>query len=426
MHPDEGDWDLLGSVGRVQAWVAGPGMGTGQDAAARLAAILRTDLPVLVDADGLTILSQHKGLLPRSGADADHAARRRAGPAARHRPGQRGGAAARARPPGGRRAGRHRPAEGLDHGHRAVGPGGSADEPVLVNPTGTPWLATAGSGDVLSGLAGALLAQGLTARPGGPGGRLPARPGRPASRGRPRPAEGPVGRLGPGRPRSGPPTWSGRCRPRSGACERHGPAGSRRPRRDHRQRRGAVRAGPRQPGDGRGEGRRVRPRHGPGRPGGAGRRGGLAGRRRPGRGGRAPAGGHHRAGAVPDGLRRSRRGDPARRRRHGRLGRVRREDRGRGRPGRRPGPAAPQGRHRAEPGRRHPGGLAGAGGGRAGRPGPRLGPGGGPVVALRLRRHPRAPVGRRPARHLRRRGRGSPRRPASRPRSGTSPTPPPR
>jgi NAD(P)H-hydrate repair Nnr-like enzyme with NAD(P)H-hydrate dehydratase domain len=39
--------------------------------------------------------------------------------------------------------------------------GGSGDEPVLVNPTGTPWLATAGSGDVLSGLAGALLAQGL-------------------------------------------------------------------------------------------------------------------------------------------------------------------------------------------------------------------------------------------------------------------------
>ena len=89
VHPDEGDWDLLGSVGRVQAWVAGPGMGTGQDAVARLAAVLGTDLPVLVDADGLTILSQVKGLLPRSGADADHAARRRAGPAARHRRGER-------------------------------------------------------------------------------------------------------------------------------------------------------------------------------------------------------------------------------------------------------------------------------------------------------------------------------------------------
>jgi NAD(P)H-hydrate repair Nnr-like enzyme with NAD(P)H-hydrate dehydratase domain len=34
-------------------------------------------------------------------------------------------------------------------------------DPVLVNTTGTSWLATAGSGDVLSGLAGALLAQGL-------------------------------------------------------------------------------------------------------------------------------------------------------------------------------------------------------------------------------------------------------------------------
>jgi NAD(P)H-hydrate repair Nnr-like enzyme with NAD(P)H-hydrate dehydratase domain len=33
---------------------------------------------------------------------------------------------------------------------------------VLVNSTGTSWLATAGTGDVLSGLAGSLLAQGLT------------------------------------------------------------------------------------------------------------------------------------------------------------------------------------------------------------------------------------------------------------------------
>ena len=30
VHPDEADWDLPGSVGRVQAWVAGPGMGTGE------------------------------------------------------------------------------------------------------------------------------------------------------------------------------------------------------------------------------------------------------------------------------------------------------------------------------------------------------------------------------------------------------------
>ena len=38
---------------------------------------------------------------------------------------------------------------------------------VFANTTGTPWLATAGSGDVLSGLAGALLAQGLLPRQAG-------------------------------------------------------------------------------------------------------------------------------------------------------------------------------------------------------------------------------------------------------------------
>ena len=36
--------------------------------------------------------------------------------------------------------------------------------PVRVNPTGTPWLATAGSGDVLSGITGSLLAAGLGPR----------------------------------------------------------------------------------------------------------------------------------------------------------------------------------------------------------------------------------------------------------------------
>jgi hydroxyethylthiazole kinase-like uncharacterized protein yjeF len=148
--------DLLGEVGRVQAWVAGPGMGTGRDAAARLAAVLGTDLPVLVDADGLTILSQQDGLLPRA---APTLITPHAGELARLL----------------RTDGAEVEARRLEHARRAadrlgvtvllkgsttvVAPPG--DEPVLVNPTGTPWLATAGSGDVLSGLAGALLAQGL-------------------------------------------------------------------------------------------------------------------------------------------------------------------------------------------------------------------------------------------------------------------------
>jgi ADP-dependent NAD(P)H-hydrate dehydratase / NAD(P)H-hydrate epimerase len=155
-HPDSGDWDLTGSVGRVQAWTAGPGMGTDPDATARLAAVLGTDVPVLVDADGLTILGQNRQLLPRAaptlitphagelsrliGADpADIEARR-----LEHA----------------RRAAEQLGVTVLLKGSTTViaQPG---DPTVLVNPTGTPWLATGGTGDVLSGLAGSLLAQGL-------------------------------------------------------------------------------------------------------------------------------------------------------------------------------------------------------------------------------------------------------------------------
>jgi ADP-dependent NAD(P)H-hydrate dehydratase / NAD(P)H-hydrate epimerase len=157
-YPDEGDWDLLGSVGRVQAWVAGPGMGTGRDAAARLAAVLGTDLPVLVDADGLTILSQAKGLLPRSKGVTlitPHA-----GELARLLGTDPGSVEAR-RLEHARRAAGQLGVTVLLKGSTTVIAPADASEPVLVNPTGTPWLATAGSGDVLSGLAGALLAQGL-------------------------------------------------------------------------------------------------------------------------------------------------------------------------------------------------------------------------------------------------------------------------
>jgi hydroxyethylthiazole kinase-like uncharacterized protein yjeF len=149
--------DFPGRVGRVQAWTAGPGMGTGPDAAARLRGVLRTSLPVLVDADGLTLLTQHPDLLPRPaptlltphagelgrllGADpADVAARRV----------EHARAAAR----------RYGATVLLKGSTTVIAPPADAD-PVYVNTTGTPWLATAGTGDVLSGLAGALLAQGL-------------------------------------------------------------------------------------------------------------------------------------------------------------------------------------------------------------------------------------------------------------------------
>jgi hydroxyethylthiazole kinase-like uncharacterized protein yjeF len=145
------------SVGRVQAWVAGPGMGTCDDAAERLAAVLRTGLPVLVDADALTLLSLRPQLLPRSaptlltphagelgrllGADPAEVERRRLEHA--------------------RAAARKFGACVLLKGSTTVIAQPGERDPVLVNTTGTAWLATAGTGDVLSGLAGALLAQGL-------------------------------------------------------------------------------------------------------------------------------------------------------------------------------------------------------------------------------------------------------------------------
>ena len=144
-------------VGRVQAWVAGPGMGLSEAAGERLAAVLRTSLPVLVDADGLSLLGRNRALLPRPaptlltphagelgrllGADPAEVAARRLQYA--------------------RRAATEFGACVLLKGSTTVIAPPDGLDPVLVNTTGTPWLATAGTGDVLSGLAGAMLAQGL-------------------------------------------------------------------------------------------------------------------------------------------------------------------------------------------------------------------------------------------------------------------------
>src|SRR6478609_7307765 len=50
-------------AGRAQAWVVGPGFGTGHAESATLRAVLTTDLPVIVDADALTILANHLDLV---------------------------------------------------------------------------------------------------------------------------------------------------------------------------------------------------------------------------------------------------------------------------------------------------------------------------------------------------------------------------
>ena len=151
---------FLESAGRVQAWTAGPGMGTGDDSAELLAAVLATDLPVLVDADGLTILAEYRDLLRRS---APTLITPHAGELSRLTGADRADIEA-GRLTHTRAAARSLGVTVLLKGSTTVicsPPDSPWSRPDRVNSTGTPWLATAGSGDVLSGLAGALLAQGL-------------------------------------------------------------------------------------------------------------------------------------------------------------------------------------------------------------------------------------------------------------------------
>lgn len=140
--------EVVHGRGRVQAWVVGPG--AGDDVGDQLAACLEDDVPLVVDAGALehlpaalpggSILTPHAGELARL-LDVDRA---------------------------------DVEADPLVHARRAAGrwdvtvllkgartlvvpPRGCA----AVNLTGTPWLGTAGAGDVLAGLVGSLLAGGL-------------------------------------------------------------------------------------------------------------------------------------------------------------------------------------------------------------------------------------------------------------------------
>jgi hydroxyethylthiazole kinase-like uncharacterized protein yjeF len=143
-----------GDAGRVQAWVVGPGMGTDDDARSVLAEVLATDLPVLVDADALTMAAQQPELVrDRSAATVLTPHDREFARFGVDVTPDRVGSA--------RRLAADLGAVVLLKGDATVvaAPDGTA----YVNGTGTPWLATAGTGDVLSGIGGALLATGLPA-----------------------------------------------------------------------------------------------------------------------------------------------------------------------------------------------------------------------------------------------------------------------
>jgi hydroxyethylthiazole kinase-like uncharacterized protein yjeF len=150
--------DTFPEAGRVQAWVVGPGIGTGEDAVTLLRQVLQAETPAVVDADALTVLAAHRDLLQE---------RRRLGRSTVLTPHEREFArvfpevALDDRLAAVRQAAAESGATVLLKGHRTLV--AQAGAPTVVNLTGSPWLATAGSGDVLSGVLGSLLAAGLPA-----------------------------------------------------------------------------------------------------------------------------------------------------------------------------------------------------------------------------------------------------------------------
>ncbi len=145
--------DDITDAGRTQAWTVGPGIGTDDAARGVLATAIGREVPLCVDADAITLLARHADLRkalhgrPAVITPHDREFARIAGEVGADRIGAA------------RRAAADLGVTVLLKGNATVvaDPDGRA----LVHPATSSWAATAGSGDVLSGIIGALLAAGL-------------------------------------------------------------------------------------------------------------------------------------------------------------------------------------------------------------------------------------------------------------------------
>jgi NAD(P)H-hydrate epimerase len=161
MHVARGASPVAEMAERAGAVVLGPGLGKGDGPAGFARALVRaTDKPLVVDADGLnafagrveelaerdqpTILTPHAGELGRLlEEDSSEIERRRLHHA--------------------REAAKRSGCVVLLKGDDTIVAQPGEDSPSAISPGATPALATAGTGDVLSGIVGALLAKGLSA-----------------------------------------------------------------------------------------------------------------------------------------------------------------------------------------------------------------------------------------------------------------------
>lgn len=143
----------VADAGRTQAWAVGPGIGTDEAGRDVLVAALAKDVPMVIDADGVSLLARHPDLraaihgrpivlTPHAGEFARLA-----------------GDVGPDRIVAARRAAAELGVTVLLKGNATVV--ADPDGRTLVHPSTGSWAATAGSGDVLTGITGALLAAGL-------------------------------------------------------------------------------------------------------------------------------------------------------------------------------------------------------------------------------------------------------------------------
>lgn len=160
-------------AGRVNAWVAGPGMGTDEGAYDRLSWILEQDLPVVLDADAITLISDTPELMDKRPRDAVTLFTPHTGeflrlctayPAAPHYPlptsvsdieSMGCPAAVTACQKAWENQGIAISILLKGRTTYIAGPGG-----IFAEDTGSSWAATPGSGDVLTGIIGAIVAHG--------------------------------------------------------------------------------------------------------------------------------------------------------------------------------------------------------------------------------------------------------------------------